>query len=649
MNIKKIKKTFIILISLIVILGIILIYNKKMKNEKTIKESDISLNVEPNEIIIEENKNKLSKHNHEHFINASKTITHNLKDSLNSEDKKVYDTSNLKIIEDLENAYLEVNTKVTNEDKDIIMNDSKLWFDFENNISKTDATILQISQEKNDTIVYQDATKGIIYQCENFKDNENDVWTKTINEPYNISETIYDFSFNSLCGSNWYLKNETDTEIYLTRDLNDMLNSDFMESYFISIFKDKNIELKNYDAEIIIDKNDNRLKTYNENLIFTADKINNGIFDNTEQVEYKAIVTIELNDINVMKPIIIPENVLSTLTEEEINSQANEEQEEQKEIEETISTTEEENNITYIPQKVIIDTDYASDADDILALELAMVYNNHNIIDLIGVVLSTTYSRSPMALHNQLSKNGYGYIPVAMDTVHGVQVETNYVDVMYEGGSSEYEQPVTMYRRLLSNTDSKVNIITLGFTQNLEDLLKSQPDNYSSLNGIDLVSEKVNTVYIVGGNLKNRPSFNFYWGKGRNTTTAAQYVYKTLPVRTIYITEEMGNDVFCGGFYNQQDKNQRNLITKALKSNNQEYGVVAWDPFAVYCMVSDIQNTLEENNFILKNGIPYISDTGVFEWTDTDYETGKYRIEKSKYGGDYNQILNALLNEIFSY
>lgn len=301
--------------------------------------------------------------------------------------------------------------------------------------------------------------------------------------------------------------------------------------------------------------------------------------------------------------------------------------------------------------KVIIDTDYASDADDVVALELAMVYDNHAVIDLIGVALSTTYSRSPMALNHQLSSGGHGDVPVAMDTSgNGCQVATQYIDVMYQGGSDKYEQPVQMYRRLLASSEVKVNIITLGFLQNIEDLLNSQPDGYSLLNGVDLVREKVNTVYVVGGNATGRPSFNFYWGNNRDTTKAAKFVNANLPCRLVYIPEEMGNDVFVGGFYNHMDKKQTNIVTRALKVNNQEYGVVGWDPFGVYCMVADMQGTLAENDFILHNGTPYISDTGAFQWTDSgETVTGRYLFEKTRYGGEYNQPIDLLLNEKFNY
>ena len=294
--------------------------------------------------------------------------------------------------------------------------------------------------------------------------------------------------------------------------------------------------------------------------------------------------------------------------------------------------------------EVIIDTDFASDADDVVALELAMCYQDLGLIDVKGVALSTTYSRSPAAVKAVLSQGRYGYIPVAMSTSNTVQVHTEYVNSIYEYGYNNYVDPVKLYRRILAESTGKVNIITLGFLQNIEDLINSGADQYSYLSGSELIKEKVDTLYIVGGNLDGRPSFNFYWGDGRSTTDAAQYVNNNFPARIVYFTEEMGNDVFCGGFYAKEDNRENNIITKALKSNKQEYGVVAWDPFAVFCMVQDMYDVLDQYNIELRNGSAYISHTGSFSWTDFgEVYSGRQIFIKNRYGGDYNQYLNGML------
>ena len=78
-----------------------------------------------------------------------------------------------------------------------------------------------------------------------------------------------------------------------------------------------------------------------------------------------------------------------------------------------------------------------------------------------------------------------GISPVAMDTSgNSCVVHTEYVNVMYERAKSrdDYEQPVQMYRRLLSESEGKINIVTLGFLQNIQDLMNS---NHRCLFSID--------------------------------------------------------------------------------------------------------------------------------------------------------------------
>jgi len=111
-------------------------------------------------------------------------------------------------------------------------------------------------------------------------------------------------------------------------------------------------------------------------------------------------------------------------------------------------------------------------------------------------------STAMIAVHALCSQDGYGTIPVAMDTSgDGIQVHTDYVDVMYDMAKArdDFEQPVQMYRRILAESDTKVNIITLGFLQNIQALMHSAPDQYSPLTGAELITRKVDSLYIVGG------------------------------------------------------------------------------------------------------------------------------------------------------
>jgi hypothetical protein len=297
-------------------------------------------------------------------------------------------------------------------------------------------------------------------------------------------------------------------------------------------------------------------------------------------------------------------------------------------------------------KKLIIDTDFASDADDVIAVRLAMCFQDLGMIDVEGIALSTTYSRSPLAIHALCYQDGYGYIPVAMDTAgNGVQVHTDYVDAIYDmpKSRSDYEQPVDMYRRLLAESDTKVNIITLGFLQNIQGLMNSSPDQYSNLTGAELIAQKVDTLYIVGGNSTGRPSYNFYW-TGEKVINAAKSVAQNFPGKVVFLQTDLSDDTFCGQFYSTQDSNQSDAVTKVLKANDQLSGVVAWDVFSMWCAVQDINGNLEQSFLEMQQGTQYISDTGANTWTETS-EGRHYRIVKKNKGDYYSGIMNGMLKE----
>lgn len=305
---------------------------------------------------------------------------------------------------------------------------------------------------------------------------------------------------------------------------------------------------------------------------------------------------------------------------------------------------EEESSEKELTRAVIIDSDFASDADDVLAVRLAMCFQDLGLLDIRGIALSTTYSRSPLAVHALCYQDGYGNIPVAMDTSgNGVQVHTDYIDVMAEmaRSRSDYEQPAAMYRRILSESNTKVNIITLGFLQNIQALMNSRPDQYSPLTGMELIAEKVDTIYIVGGNSTGKPSFNFYW-TGEKVINAARDVANDFPARIVFLQSDLSDDTFCGQFYQTKDSSRRDIVSKALFSNDQYAGVVAWDVFSVWCAVQDINDNLEASFLELERGNQYISHTGATQWTADD-DGRHYKMYKKMQGSYYSGLMNSML------
>lgn len=103
---------------------------------------------------------------------------------------------------------------------------------------------------------------------------------------------------------------------------------------------------------------------------------------------------------------------------------------------------------------------------------------------------------------------------------------------------------VEVYQEVLaSQPDNSVTIASVGFLTNLTELLNSESDEYSDLNGVDLVAQKVKLVCCMGGNFQDFESaeYNFMCDPA-----AAQFVVETCPAPIMFSGFEIGINVDTG-------------------------------------------------------------------------------------------------------
>jgi len=172
------------------------------------------------------------------------------------------------------------------------------------------------------------------------------------------------------------------------------------------------------------------------------------------------------------------------------------------------------------PVKLIVDTDMSCDVDDVLALALALqldargetqvlaVLHNTGLRSGVGAVsvINHYYGRDdiPIGAYNG-SFDDPGSVPPLDDfgkTVAGpyvVGLVTNFTDAPIKD-YTQVPEATALYRKVLSEqVDNSVVICSIGFFSNLVNLLDSEPDEFSSLAGSELVAKKVKSIVIMGG------------------------------------------------------------------------------------------------------------------------------------------------------
>ena len=247
------------------------------------------------------------------------------------------------------------------------------------------------------------------------------------------------------------------------------------------------------------------------------------------------------------------------------------------------------------PMKVIFDTDMGNDVDDVIALDMLYKYQDSGDIKLLGV-LSSKRKQSSVKMIDILN-NVYGYpntpIGLAYDYPEENFVDTskpfNYAD--HTTQFQDYPHTIQDYstvpdgylllRRLLSEAkDGEVTIVAVGFSTNLKRLVYSQGDEYSELDGKELMRRKVKQVVIMAGNFSERKKeYNVY-----KDHEAAVRFFAECPVPMLFTDFTIGNSIHYPfqELYNSFSymKNHPALVAHEFYAK-MPYNRPTWDPTAV--------------------------------------------------------------------
>ncbi|KAL2813766.1 inosine-uridine preferring nucleoside hydrolase-domain-containing protein [Aspergillus cavernicola] len=251
-------------------------------------------------------------------------------------------------------------------------------------------------------------------------------------------------------------------------------------------------------------------------------------------------------------------------------------------------------------KNIIIDTDLHSDVDDAGALLLAC---SHPGVKLLGVNINYPSIYSGLAASSLLGYYNHAHVPLGLK--RPFTNATFFDDYEYVNGEytskvaynwrhnasfpwanvSGTWNPVELYRKLLSEQeDQTVTIASIGFLDNLSDLLSSQPDTYSPLTGRQLVIEKVNELVVMGGSYPSGYEFNFF---GYNSTAAA-HVVNTWPGAVTFIGDKVGHYVLSGARLTIEGPERDPVRAAYTWYSGYNKSRSSWDPLTVLYAVEGL-------------------------------------------------------------
>jgi inosine-uridine nucleoside N-ribohydrolase len=298
------------------------------------------------------------------------------------------------------------------------------------------------------------------------------------------------------------------------------------------------------------------------------------------------------------------------------------------------------------PVNLILDTDLGPDFDDVGAMGLMHALADSGEVKILAVMASnkdelvlpcadainTFFGRPDIPLGSPKSEGGVSlgdwhknkwteHLPKAFP--HKIAKTSDGIDT------------VKLYRKILSQQpDTSVVICTIGFFTNLKDLILSGADEYSRLNGKDLVNKKVKRLVSMAGGFPKGKEFNVY-----KDTQASKIVSAQWPTEIVFSGFEIGNKIFTG----------KNLITMDIEGPVKEAfsmclaeqdkdGRMSWDQTAVLVAIRGYEPyfNVERGRFIITG------DDGSNGWTE-DPKGRDLRLVEKVPAAEMSKIIEGMM------
>ena len=208
-----------------------------------------------------------------------------------------------------------------------------------------------------------------------------------------------------------------------------------------------------------------------------------------------------------------------------------------------------------MPAKIIFDTDMGNDVDDVLALALIHSLQNRGLCDLRAITFTNPDTRAVPYTHMLNRFYGRPDIPLGFTPDAPFAYETKYMQLLEKKDSrgemlyadsfragDAWDSVKLLRKTLAESADGEITIIQVGFSTNLVRLMKTSGDEYSPLNGMDLIKKKVKLLSVMGGifpdNLKRKGEFNIV-----HDIPSAIYLTQHWPTPIIWVGLGLGNKI----------------------------------------------------------------------------------------------------------
>eukprot|EP00054_Salpingoeca_dolichothecata_P004952 m.32538 g.32538 ORF g.32538 m.32538 type:complete len:324 (-) comp14996_c0_seq2:19-990(-) len=273
--------------------------------------------------------------------------------------------------------------------------------------------------------------------------------------------------------------------------------------------------------------------------------------------------------------------------------------------------------------------------DDVGAVCIANALMDRGEVDILAIVHNTGYPEGIGAVSAMNHYYGRDDIPLGAykgifghAPNNGPWVTGKYVpDIVanFSGPVTNYTQvpeAVSTYRNVLSKAeDHSVVIASIGFAVNIAALLESGPDEFSPLNGSELVALKIRQVTWMGGwyppvHPNNHTTFNLACGRTAYNHTgcegASKLAVERMPKNVTQVFSDIGDTVLSGGVLTTCSKEPNPCRQAYIDRQGPSTPRSSWDPTVTLLSIRGPDGV----DGHLVGGLNVLSEDGANFWTN---------------------------------
>jgi Inosine-uridine preferring nucleoside hydrolase len=207
--------------------------------------------------------------------------------------------------------------------------------------------------------------------------------------------------------------------------------------------------------------------------------------------------------------------------------------------------------------KIIFDTDFGVDADDLGALVMLLNFIDKQECQLLAIMSCNLEQYTVSAIDAVNRFYNHPDIPVATRKGQTSIEDWNYTKPLvdnldYKLSYNDVPDATILYRRILDQSeDQSITIVTVGPLINIQNLLKSEADSISILDGKELIEKKVKEFVIMGGQF---PTGENEWNFDGQMPGVTKYVIENISVPITFSGFELGDKIKTGRIFNTLEK-----------------------------------------------------------------------------------------------